>query len=362
MSRCIVRRASSILGFFLCVSVSLPSVAAVSAFEESKRKKEEGTEGSVKKVPYRGSMFIYENMLSALSMNQGADLTYNPYYAQALSFRPRYYVLDDLSVGARLDMEIELTTSDETDRARQWILGDLLLDASYAPSILKIPVVGVQVSPSLLLGFPTSIVSRGRSMVMSLGPGFSLKRSFDLLKGRFLRSIGLVYAFRGTKYFNEYTTAQLNTTNVCTPTTTNPNNPGCLHSGRRNVSWRLMNSFGAELEVMKKLSLSANVILVNDLLYGSSAQTVEVEGAPSVEMAEAEVSHRAATWLMVDVSYSVLNWLSLSLGVSNYYPQLRANSTYYAPFNRYSVFYFDVAVPIDAFVAQVQSWTGWGEK
>ena len=364
MSRCILRRASSILGFFLCVSVSLPSVAAVSEFEESRKKTQAGAEASAtvqKKVPWRNSLFVYENALSALSMNRGADLSYNPYYAQSLSFRPRYYAMDDLSFRARLDLEIELTTSDETDHAREWIVSDLLLDTVYAPKWMKIPVVDILVSPSLRLMFPTSIVSRGRSLVMGLGPGFSLKRSFDLLKGRFLKSIGLLYAFRGTKYFNEYTTAQLNTSGVCSPTT-NPDNPGCLHSGKRNVSWRLSNYLAAEVQVMEKLLFSAHVFLFNDLLYGLDGETVEIEESPSVELSESGVNHRASTWVIVDVSYDVLDWLSLSLGVSTYYPQLRSNSTYYGPFNRYTTFYFDVAVPVDAFVAQVQRWTGWGGK
>ena len=340
--------------------VSRPGVAAVSEFAEQKEQKK--TEAGVKKVPWRGSAITYENTVSALSLNRGADLTYNPYYAQSFSFRPRYFILDELSVGGRLDLEIELTTSDDTDRARQWIVSDLMLDAAYAPRWMKIPVVGVEVSPSLMLGFPTSIVSRGRSMVMSLGPGFSLKRSFDLLKGRFLKSIGLVYSFRGTKYLNEYTTAQLDTSNVCSPATTNANNPGCLHSGVRNVSWRLTNSFGVEVGVMEKLTLSASVMLMNDLLYGLEGETVSAEGTPSVELSDASVSHRASTWVVADVSYEVLDWLSLSLGVSNFYPQLKADSTYYGPFNRYTAFYFDMTVPVDKFVTQVQRWTGWGGK
>ena len=59
----------------------------------------------------------------------------------------------------------------------------------------------------------------------------------------------------------------------------------------------------------------------------------------------------------------MFDWLSLSLGLSTFHPQLLPDSSgYYGPFfNRYATAYFDVAIPIDKAVDQVQSWTGWGK-
>lgn len=313
------------------------------------------------KVPYRGSLFVYENTFSALSLSKSAEMTYNPYYAQSLSFRPRYYLRDDLNLSLRLDLEVELTTSDDTDHSREWIVSDLLLDVSYSPTVLKIPVVDVKVLPNLRLTFPTSIVSRGQSMMLGLGPGFSLAREFSLLKGKWLKSVEVTYGFRATKYFHEYATQQLDSETICS--LTNPENASCQHTGDRNRSWRFSNFLEGKVLILEQLAFAVDLFFFNDLVYGLEAESVKVENGPTVELGESNVNHRASAWMIFDLSYDVLKWLSLSAGVSTYYPQLAPDSTYRAPvFNRFTAFYFDVAIPVDAFVAQVQEWTGWGKE
>jgi hypothetical protein len=336
-----------------------PSHAAINEYNAAREKRsatvKKSGETKATKVPWRNSIIAYENIVSALSFNEGAELTYDPYYAQSISFRPRYYLRDDLSLRARLDLEIELTTSDSTDHAREWILSDLTFDGVYAPKWMTIPKLDVQVSPSLRLGFPTSIVSRGRSLMLSLAPGLAFRRSFKLLKGRFLQSVGVMYAFRAYKYFHEYTTAQLNTSGVCS--LTNPDNPACLSSGLRNRSWRFNNTFEVRLQVMEKLTLTMDLMVLNDLLYKLDGDTFEGETGSSVELGASDVNNRAALWGIIDVSYDLLSWLWLSAGVSTYHPQLTPDSNYRAPFiNRYTAFYFDVAIPVDRFVDQVRSW------
>jgi hypothetical protein len=340
----------------LLLALQSPAGAEVNDYQTGKKKADLKATGEAEaKVPWRNSTITYEHVVSALSFNQGAEMTYNPYYAQSFSFRPRYYLRDDLSFRARLDLEIELTTSDDTDHAREWIVSDLLLDAVYAPAWMKIPVVDVSVSPSLRLGFPTSIVSRGRSLMLTMSPGVALRRSFDLLKGRFLKDIGLTYAFRATKYFHEYATAQLNTSGICS--LTNPDNPACQHSGYRNQSWRFGNTFEVRLQVMEKLSLTMDLMLFDDILYGLDGGSYPVEYAPEVAVGESEINHRASVWGIIDVSYDLFAWLWLSVGVSTYHPQLTPDSNIRAPFlNRYTAFYLDVTLPVDQFVNQVQSW------
>lgn len=340
----------------LCVLVG-SARAEINEYKEGKKKTADATATSsvtAEKVAWRNSTFAYENSVSALSFNRGADLTYNPYYAQSLSFRPRYYLRDDLSLRARLDLEIELTLSDDSDHAREWILSDLLLDVNYAPSWMTIPVLKVQVNPYLRFAFPTSKVSQGHSMMLSMGPGFALRREFPLLKGRFLKSIGLTYAFRGTKYLNEFTTGQI-ATGICLGS--NPDNPACTQSGTRNVSWRLNNVFEARLQIMDKLSFTADVLLFNDLLYKLDSEDVSAAVGSNSMVGDSRINHRAATWVIFDVSYDLLEWLWLSLGTSTFYSQLTPDSNYRTPlFNRYTTFYLDVTLPVDRFVNQVRSW------
>jgi hypothetical protein len=346
-----------VLGSLLLLSA--PAGAAISEYaDQGKKKKADASvskEAAAEKVPWRNSTVTYENIVSAISFNKGAEMTYDPYYAQSFSFRPRYYLRDDFSLRARLDLEVELTTSNTTDHAREWILSDLLFDASYAPKWMTIPVVDVKVNPSVRLGFPTSIVSRGRSMMLSLAPGVAFRKSFDLLKGRFLKNIGVMYAFRAYKYFHEFKNAQVDTGGICI--TTNPDNPACLHSGIRNRDWRLGNTFEVRLQLMEKLTFTIDLLLFNDLLYTLEPGTYSVENGPDIEIGESQINHRAAVWGIIDVSYDLFDWLWLSAGVSTYHAQLTPDSNYRAPFfNRTTAFYFDVTLPVDQFVNQVKSW------
>jgi len=357
-----------IAGALLLLSASPAGAAATDEYEQSKQA-EASISGEAAapadKVPWRNSIFSYENTFSALTLSKGADLSYNPYYAQSLSFRPRYYVRDDISLRLRLDLEIELTQSDETDTTREWELSDMLIDVNYAPTWMVIPYAKVAVNPDLRFTFPTSIRSRGRSLMMGLAPGVAFRRSFDLLKGNYLKNIGVTYGFRATKYFHEYATAQL-AESVCGGLPTDANSPnadtGCLQTGKYNRSWGFTNSLGFQLAVLEKLSVSGTMMFMNYVMHKGAAKEVVINaGMDPITMNETKVNHSAALWFILDVNYDLYDWLSLSAGISTYHPQLDPESDYYAPFfNRFTAFYFDVTIPVDKFVSQVQTWTGWG--
>ena len=161
---------------------------------------------SAAKIPYRGSRIIYSHVFNALSLDKSAELTYNPYYAMEFGFLPNYYFTDDLSLGASLSVILELTQPDSGQRA---YLSDLSFTLTYAPSWMKIPVVGIVVTPSLGVTFPTSEVSQSRSLILGVTPGFALSRTFRLHAGRFANRVSLGYSFGFTKNFNEFTTQQL---------------------------------------------------------------------------------------------------------------------------------------------------------
>ena len=85
------------------------------------------------------------------------------------------------------------------------------------------------------------------------------------------------------------------------------------------------------------------------------------EGVPATAEAT-KINHSASTWFVLGANYDLFDWILLSAGVSTFHPQLDPESDYRAPFfNRYTAFYLSMAVPVDKFVAQVQSWTGWGK-
>jgi len=335
--------------------------AAVSDYDEQKK-----SEAAVKKkVPWRNSLIVYKNQFSAISLDKSAEPQYNPYYINSFSFLPRYYIKDDLSLRLRLDLEIELTTADDTDYAHEWVVSDLSLEFNYAPSVLKIPLLDVAVNPSLRLYFPTSKASQARSMIMALGPGLAFRRQFALLKGNWLSSIGLSYSFRAVKYFNEYTTRVLSDPDAISMGHANPSRSDFYSDPRRNTDWRFYNGFNLLLQVHEKVSFSASLFLINDLLYGLSELDMEdyvnVVGLDKTIPAS-DVNSKMALWSVFDISYDALDWLWLSIGVSTFHPQQAPDSTNYDPFfNRFTQVYFDITLPVDRVISKVQDWTGWGK-
>ncbi len=358
MARCIVRNKVT-----LCVFLAGVLTAQTALAQEIETGTAEATVKKEKKVPYRGSSFTWGHSISALTLDKSAESTYNPYYAQGFDFKPRWYLRDDLSLRARFVFEIEMTDSDSLDSAHGVYTTDLSLEANYAPKWMKIPFLDISVNPSFSIYLPTGTYSKRKSLLMTIAPGVALRRSFKLLKGKFLKEIGLTYGFRFSKYLNGYETASLDSTGICGGSDIDPSQPSCVSSGSRNVSYRIVNSFGFSLKVMEKLSVGATLFVINDMLYDIEGQDYEVgNGNPSVAIGDSEINHRGSLWGIFSIDYDVLPWMSLSVGTSTFYNQLGSDSSYRGFFfNRYTNFTFDVTIPIDKFVAQVQDWTGAGK-
>ena len=330
----------------VALGLSLPALAAdettTSATVAKTAEKKE-----TKKLPFRGSSFTFSN-----SGNWYAY--HNPTYSMSFDFRPRYYIRDDLSLRARLMVDVEMTDSDSTNTVREPILSDLSLDVNYAPAFLKIPVLDINTAVSLRMQFPTSKASQGRSLMFALAPGVSLNRSFNLLKGNWLPSVAVLYGFRAYKYFNEYTTRQVDIT--CS----HPRDISCQQSGSRNTNWRFNNTFSVMLPIYKeKLTFTATVMLFHDIKYGMDETETTLSNGSTLTVPGTEVDMSVATFSIFDITYGVLPWLNLSAGVATFSNTLAQDSSYRFPlFNQNTNFYFDISIPIDKFVEQVQSWAG----
>jgi hypothetical protein len=313
-----------------------------------------------KEAFWRGTKIMWGNEFSAYSLNPSADLSYNPYYATSIWLIPRIWIRDDLYTQLRAVFEVELTTSDETDRRHEWQVADLWLDFVYKPDLFTIPKADIKFSPNVRFVFPTSQVSIGRSMVMAIAPAFTLSRELKLHKGRFFNQLDLTYGFRYTKYFHKYANAQVSASLGCGDFF----RPECEHSGVRNPSQNFANSFDVKLQITEKLSFDFYAAFFNTLLYQLDATTVDVgNGAPPVVLGPTTMNHTAKAWFVMSLDYDVFDWLSLSVGTSTYYGQLNVNSSYETPiWNRYTNFNISMTIPVDKFVEQVQSWAHRGRS
>ena len=82
-------------------------------------------EKRAKSYAFRGSSIAWWQSLSALAFNPGAELTYNPSYSWTFRFWPKYNFTDKLSMKLKVDLNVELTNSDDTTKQRETQLGDM---------------------------------------------------------------------------------------------------------------------------------------------------------------------------------------------------------------------------------------------
>jgi hypothetical protein len=294
--------------------------------------------------PWRGSYLGYRNALSAISLDRGAEQTYNPYYAMGLIIAPRFWPGDVLQISADLTVMRELTAADTTTEQGETLVGDLVIGLA-APSFYTVPAIEIELSAGLDVIVPTSKGSQARTLYVGLTPGVGLARRFDLLAG-----LAFSYGFGATKYFHGATTAQREA----------PLIPDCYDSGScelyvgtgtRNVSWRLRNSFGASLSFVDWLSIGAGVAVLTDFLYPLGETDSQVSYEPQ------EPTDRRHT---MAYSAEIVGWpmpaLAIALGAETVNPQLRPDSTNEQPFfNRYTVLYLDLRLDFAGLSTQIAS-------
>jgi hypothetical protein len=332
-----------------------PLVLSASVRADPKHDKEEEKGGPLRqaslftgasKVSWRGSQLVLRNALSAISLDRSAEQTYNPYYAMTWSFRPWWWFGDKFFVRAQLDVIHELTEPDETTFEREALLDDLRLVAGGS-GLWTIPFAGVHLSADLALILPTSKASRGRTLVLGLGPGLRLSRAFALFG---YRSGGLIvgYNLRVTPYFHRYTTAERET----------PLIPGCssggcdvyLNTGKRNPVARLAQIVDVSVRILDWLGAS--------LVLGHAVDWLHEIGAAPPEVTYQAVDDQGARYLTffeLTASFRPVDLLEIGVGYSALHPQLAPDSSYYVPFfNRYSVFFVDLKVHAEALVTRVR--------
>ena len=285
--------------------------------------------------PLRGTTVSYMNVVSANTLDKNADLTYNPYHAMMLQVRPRWWFGETAFLKADFSLSRELTNADDTTDRGETVPGDVRLGVGASP-MWNLPGVGIDTGVSLDFELPTSPISRGRTRQLGIRPGFSLRRSFDVLQG-----IGFGYGLMVTRYMHEYTTTARESPNIegCGSAAL-----GCepfLNSGVRNTRWRVTHIFDASVSPLKWLSASASIMLVRDSLHPSVHDPKQ-----SVEP-QTPTDTRELVGYDLEVAVSPLDAVQIAVGASTFNPQLAPDSTYYAPFfNQYTTFFVDLRLSV----------------
>jgi len=315
----------------------------------------DGLAAYTSRYPFRGSTFDWHQSVNVLGLVKSSELTWNPVYTWLLRFNPRYYLTRDLYLRLKVGVDIEWTNADDTTRYREPRLEDLWLDLVYG-SLYREKHTGIVLTPSLRLIAPTSLNARASSLYLGIGPGFSLRRSFDLPRGM---AIELGYGFRYIKNLNHYSTVQNEA-----PTIASCGGAGgegdCgqfLHTGARNASHELLNSVAVDWWATRKLRIGVSAIFRNQLLYGLSEATTQVPGVGTIPATDPEhdTNSRASIWTLIEAGYQVHPLLGVTLAVSTLNSQLAPDGKYYAPFfNRNTELTLSLEVPLDKIVAGIE--------
>lgn len=318
-------------------------------------------------LPWRGSVFIFDQSVSAETIVPNATLTYRPSYQWWISIRPRWALTPTITLTARQDITLEWFNTADTTTFREPQLGDLWTDVIYRGLP---PVWGVRTVVGARVQWPLSLASRARGTYFTLGAVVSMNRAFDKFAGGSL-SLGL--AFVGSHPFTRYTSGGNIVVDRGPDGSLDPARYGCMIARPRgdvgestniatcdymdaamNPAFSLATMFTAGYQTpLPQLSLTAMLLLFNAWLYQTPDAVLcdRMAGCHEVPRASDDNRLRQSTWVLLSADYEVVNWLSLSLGYYSFRSVLDPNGRYGNPFyspNGSSRLFLTATVALDA--------------
>jgi len=265
--------------------------------------------------PWRDSEVDYEHGFSAISLAKNAEPTYNPYYAHRLTLIPYWHVGEFFAVRGRFILEQELTNADDTTGKHEVVASDLTVDTSFTG--VTEPYSGIKFKGGVRWLFPTSKASQAQTLQIGIGPGVSLERSFPILEG-----LTISYAGRILFYINRYTSPN-NTSSwlaVCGNDISSPTCGPTWQNGGVNPWGRLIH--GPEIRLASPPSSTSISAGPSTTTTCTPPRRRARESCPSATALPGRdrVSHMQ--WVLGTLSYTVLDYLSVSLGFSSKYGDL----------------------------------------
>ncbi|PIE18967.1 MAG: hypothetical protein CSA65_03625 [Proteobacteria bacterium] len=297
--------------------------------------------GSAAEAPWRGSQFVVRTSVSALTLDPGAEQTYNPYAAMTFSFRPWWWFTEHYFMRGTLGIIRELTDADFNTYEGEATLTDLRLIVGAA-GLWTIPWVGIHVSVDLAFTLPTSKLSQAQTLALSIAPGLRLSRAF-----RWRGGINMGYNLRLTPRLYRYTTAERESPLISSCTT--DCTEALFNLGRRNPYLRFSQSVDISAKFFDWLGAYVAAGHAVDWLYDAK----EDPGAAPSPVEDASATY--LTFFELAVTFRPLDLLEIGLGYTVVHPLRAPDSSYYVPFfNRFSAFFVDVKIHVQGVVSRLK--------
>lgn len=265
----------------------------------------------------------------------------NSYYGYSLTIRPRYFLLDNLYMELTFSLQGELTESYQTSTTypRQVMPSDLFL-LIKGNNVSTIPVLGINFSPYLRLGAPTSYESQHRDMYLSIAPGFDLSRMFG-------KRVLINYGFRFSYFWHGATNVKLNR-DVALARIDGAEDAGggVIYGDTVNPEFSVFNRLMTTFILNNEWSITLLLGIQNTFMNNVAPSLDEF----SSEFADGGRGQSDSTMGVIDLSYQPFEHVGFSLGLSSSQPAKTAdNKSFRFPFfdfsseaNNFTQVYFDV--------------------
>lgn len=302
-----------------------------------------------KNNPWKGSLVGYEHVFSAVSLDKASGQTWNPYYAHSFTLQPMWRFHDYVGLRLRLDVEQELTNSDETVKRYEWMWSDLNVEVNAGKGYTE-KVTGININGDLRLGIPVSKISRARTMVLALSPSLTISRKFPVLSG-----LTIAYSGRFSYQFHQSTTAQYDGTSLSCG---DPDSAECerfTNTGIRNAQTVLVHGPSIRLDILDNLSFTVSYLLRRSGLYDLDDYDVYDSGSGiylgTLASGENDIEARYGQAFSAEIAWDPIEMVGLALGFISVYSDLRQNGSYQTPlFNQFTNIYLNLSLDIDSVV------------
>lgn len=271
--------------------------------------------------PWRDSEIAYEHGFTAISLNKDAEPTYNPYYAHRLTLWPHWHFGDYALMRARLIVEQQLTNADDTTYKHEVVLSDLLLDANWKG--ITEPYSGIKLKSGVRFTLPTSKAAQAESLRLGIGPSVGVDRKFPVLGG-----LTLGYASRFSFYFHGSQVAE--TESVWRPCGGDYGELGCgatgpaMAGGTRNAWLGILHGPSLIFVPHERVTIDASYSFIKSYLY-------DLAGGPYLGD-DQDVAVRSSQWFLAAVTVELVDFLSVSVGASTLFGDLKPDGKYRTPF------------------------------
>jgi hypothetical protein len=273
--------------------------------------------------PFKGSILLFDQSLSTQTaqLETSPQLSYVPSYQLWISFRPRYYFTEKLSLRVRADYYKDITNDEQTTLYREDVFGDVWTDLVYStPVSEKLKDTKVSIGARAL--WPTSKASQANGTYVTLGASGGVSQTIPI-KGEDAKALNSARVGVSLAYTHPFTNA------------TTANAYGTFAYQRQNVdgfsfssdqlrggmlvNHQLFVILDTGLQITPKLGLTADMIWIDQWHYPPKDNVcVNVLGAGCTPVPPPNAPQFVQQgWFLTSLDYELFDELNLGIGYYN---------------------------------------------